>query len=367
MAETERIDKSIGSVELRQDELLISAHKAARLSISSFETDALPEIAHEMLRGAASFKNLVESRPPTFVCSGKGAYYDTADFEKYGWTPHSDDNSQFPGLSLDEADIGLYLFQEHYGPALVRFDIDGLNDETFSQLETGNSTIHFYQFSGSEDLFPSANMLTHIFYDGERCNISDIEFFDEEKRLHLFVKSKALGTHILCSSSSYDFDWSKCSFLGCFGLIDVLLVKLGDVDLARSLIDLAAEHAKLTRDFVDLAWAADQLDCSEVVIEALARRATRALREDFRNSSVNIPYIPQLAELYLSKIPALSEIAKELLDQLLREQPDARSLREGADVVKRLLRDPELERRFNELALELSYDAFESETLAQND
>jgi hypothetical protein len=42
-------------------------------------------------------------------------------------------------------------------------------------------------------------------------------------------------------------------------------------------------------------------------------------------------------------------------------------LREGADVVKRLLRDPELERRFNELALELSYDAFESETLAQND
>ena len=366
MAETELIDKSIRTVEARQGELLISAHKATRLSISSFETDTLAEIAHEILRGAGSFKNLVESRPPTFVCSSKGPYCDTADFEKYGWSPHSGDNSEFPGLSLNEADIGLYLFQDHYGPALVRFDIDGLNAETLAQLETGSSTINFSQFSGSEDLFPSANILTNIFSDGERYSISDIEFFDEEKTLHLFVKSKALGTHILCSSSSYDFDWSKCSFLGCFGLIDVLLVKLGDVDLARSLIDLAAEHAKLTRDFVDLAWAADQLACSEVVIEALARRATRALREDFRNSSVNIPFIPQLAELYLSKLPTLSETAKELLDQLLREAPDARSLREGADVAQRLLGDSELERRFNELALELSYDAFESETPAQN-
>ena len=367
MAETKRIDKSIRSVEARRDALLISANKATRVSISLFETDALPEIAREILRGAASFKNLVESRPPTFVCSDKGAYYDIADFEEYGWTPHSEDNSQFPGLSLDEADIGLYLFQDHYGPAVVRFDIDGLNDETLSQLETGSSTIDFSQFSGPEDLPPSANILTNVFSDGERYSISDIEFFDEEKRLHLFVKSKALGTHILCSSSSYDFNWSKCSFLGCFGLIDVLLVRLGDVDLARSLIDLAAEHAKLTRDFVDLAWAADQLDCSEVVIEALARRATKALREDLRNSSVNIPFIPQLAELYLVKIPALSEVAQELLDQLLREQPDARSWREGADVAQRLLRDSELERRFNELALELSYDAFESETLAQSD
>ena len=367
MAETQRIDKSIRSIEARQGELLISAHKATRLSISSFETDALPEIAHEILRGASGFKRLVESRPPTLVCSDKGAYCDTADFEKYEWSPHSGDNSQFPGLSLIEADIGLYLFQDHYGPALVRFDIDGLNDETLSQLETGSSTIDFSQIRGSEDFPLSANILTNIFSGGERYNISDIEFFDEEKRLHLFVKSKALGTHILCSSSSYDFDWSKCNFLGCFSLIDVLLIKLGDVDLARSLLDLAAEHAKLTRDFVDLAWAADQLDCSEVVIEALARRATRALREDFRNSSVNIPYIPQLAELYLAKIPTLSEIAKELLDQLLREAPDARSLREGADVAQRLLGDSELERRFNELALELSYDELESETLAKNE
>lgn len=365
MAKTEQIDKSIRSIEVRQGELLISANKATRLSISSFEIDTLPEIAHEILRGTRGFKRLVESRPPTFICSDKGAYYDTADFEKYEWSARSGSNSRFPGLSLDEADVGLYLFQDHYGPALIRYDIDGLNDKNPSQLEVGRSTIDFDKIKGSEEFPPSANILTDIFCDGARYNISDIEFLDEEKKLHLFVKSKALGTHILCSSDSYDFDWSKCSFLGCFSLIDVLLVKLGAVDLAKSLIDLAAEHAKLTRDFIDLAWAADQLGCSEIVIEALARRATRALREDFRNSSVNIPYIPQLAELYLAKVPALSEIAKELLDQLLREAPDARSLREGADIAQRLLRDAELERRFNELALELSCDAFESETLAR--
>jgi hypothetical protein len=45
---------------------------------------------------------------------------------------------------------------------------------------------------------------------------------------------------------------------------------------------------------------------------------------------------------------------------LLEDKPDARSLREGADIAKRLLNDPELSVELSDIALTISYDEFES-------
>ena len=83
------------------------------------------------------------------------------------------------------------------------------------------------------------------------------------------------------------------------------------------------------------------------------------LRDDDRNRHLNLPYIPQLAELYCSQIAGGTERAHELLTALLTEKPDPRSLREGADVAKRLLGDLELSSRLSELALPASNNDFE--------
>ena len=106
--------------------------------------------------------------------------------------------------------------------------------------------------------------------------------------------------------------------------MDVLLVARGDTERARKLLDLAAEQASLVRDYVDLARAADVLSCPKFVIEALARRASMALRDDDRNRNLNVPYIPQLAELYCSHIAEGAAEASDLLAILLEEKPDPR-------------------------------------------
>ena len=85
-----------------------------------------------------------------------------------------------------------------------------------------------------------------------------------------------------------------------------------------------------------------------------------ALRDDYRNRHLNLPYIPQLAELYCSKIADGNKQAIELLNTLLEDKPDARSLLEGAEIAKRLLNDPALSAALSDTALTMGYDEFES-------
>lgn len=98
------------------------------------------------------------------------------------------------------------------------------------------------------------------------------------------------------------------------------------------------------------------MGCSSAVTDALVRRAIVAMRNDDRNSHLNLRLIPELAQLCCSRATGGNELAFELLNDLIVAEPDPRTLREAAEIATRYLHDLELARNLNETALKIIGD-----------
>lgn len=354
-------DREGGPVALQlvrdEDRLVLSSPKGVVINVLRISNDLLLPVTEALPKDASVISDVINSQPLPLVKCIKGIAVEEDSELPPNWFRRAG-SSDISILGADADEFGLYLIQHRSGKAVTTLE--------FGDLKLGNESVLVSEAINSEgislpeDAVPSEGLVTSAVIDSNVFSIDELQFYDESLKSYLVVISKALGSHVLCATEGQVFRTENCSFIGCFALMDVLLVAKGDIERARGLLDLAAEQASLVRDYVDLAWAADLLGCSNAIIEALARRASMALRDDDRNRRLNSPYIPQLAELYCSKITDGTKQANELLNTLLEDKPDARSLREGADIAKRLLNDPELSVELSDIALTISYDEFES-------
>lgn len=342
-----------------EDRLLLSSPQGVLINVLKISNDLLPPVADALPKDASIISDLISTHPLQLINSIKGMVSEEVPEPPSDWFTRPRDGS-ISIFGADVPDFGLYLVQHRSGRAVTTLEIGDTDPGAGWELVTASiDSEHINLFD--EDL-QSNELVTSVVINDAVIPIDELQFYNESLKSYLVVISKALGTHVLCASEEQAFLTENCSFVGCFALMDVLLVAHGDTERARRLLDFAAEQACLVRDYVDLARAAELLNCPKFIAEALLRRASMALRDDDRNRHLNLPFIPHLAELYCSQIGDGKKQAYDLLTTLLADKPDARSLREGADVAKRLLGDLELSGRLNDLALSLSYDEFERDS-----
>ena len=336
-----------------EDRLLLSGQQGVLINVLKISNDLLLEVADALPRDASVISELISTYPVPLVNCVKGIVLEEVPDQESDCVKRPSEAS-VSIFGADARDFGLYLIQHRSGRAATTLEVGSADPEIRGEFVTAFiDSEHIDLLDGN---LQSKELVTSVVINDEVIPIEELQFYSESQKSYLVVISKALGIHLLCRSEGQVFQTKDCSFIGCFALMDVLLVARGDTERARKLLDLAAEQASLVRDYVDLARAADVLSCPKFVIEALARRASMALRDDDRNRNLNVPYIPQLAELYCSHIAEGTEEASDLLAILLEEKPDPRSLREGADVAERLLGDSETSSHLNDLALSLSND-----------
>ena len=339
-----------------QDKLLLSCSQGVLINVLRVSNDLLIPVADALPKDAAVISDLISTYPLPLVNCVKGMVLEQHADLPSDWVKRSSDKS-ISIIGVDTQECGLYLLQHRSGRAITTLELDGADLGNESELVT--ASIDSENIDLLHEALPASELVTSVVINDEVRSIDELQFHNESLTSYLVVISKSLGTHVLCVGEEQIFHTQNCSFIGCFALMDLLLVVHGDAERARNLLDLAAEQASLVRDYVDLARAADLLNCPNFIIEALGRRASMVLRDDDRNRYLNLPYIPQLAELFCSQITDGKERAYDLLTTLLSDKPDVRSLREGADVAKRLLGDSELSSQLSEVALTLSYDEFE--------
>ena len=340
-----------------EDKLLLSSPQGVLINVLKISNELLPAVADALPRDASVITDFLSTHPLPLVNCVKGMVSEEVlDNLPSDWFKRPSDAS-ISILGADLRDFGLYLIQHRSGRAVTTLEVGDADPEIGGELVTACLDSDHINFL--DEILQNKELVTSVVINDEVIPIDELQFQSEMQRSYLVVISKALGIHVLCASEGQVFHTEDCSFIGCFALMDVLLVAHGDAQRARSLLDLAAEQASLVRDYVDLARAAELLKCPEVIIEALGRRAFMVLRDDDRNRHLNLPYIPQLAELYCSQITGGTELAHELLTTLSTEKPDPRSLREGADVAKRLLGDLALSSLLGDLALSASNNDFE--------
>lgn len=330
-------------------EVLFSSSDSLVINFLKIPREAFPLVADTLARDVSSFSDILESQPLSLVNSLKGMSFEgLSDSVPIAFR----ESSEFLGLNEHGAPFpGLYLLQHQIGPASSTLHLEEPLQSDGVTLAT--TKINFENFTDGKVPLPSGVLTSGVCVDDQVVPFVDLQFMNDKKIAHLLIVSKALGSHVLCSSEHGNFESKDLSFIGCFAFMDLLLVTCSDVNRAKRVLDVAAEAAVLVRDYVDLAWAADQLDCATVIIEALARRALLALKDDYRNRNLNAKFIPQLAELCLFKVEDGNQHAYSLLRQLLEDRPDARTLREGADLAL-LLENPDLNRELNECATGLA-------------
>jgi hypothetical protein len=354
-------DQEGGPVALQlvrdEDRLVLSSPRGLMINVLRISNDLLLPVTEALPRDASIISDVLSDHPLPLINCIKGMTVEEDPELPPNWFRRTS-SADISILGADAEEFGLYLVQHRSGKAITTLEFG--DDELGTECVLVTEAINSGGISLPEGALPSGGLVTRVAIDGTVLSIDELQFYNESLKSYLVVISKALGSHVLCETEGHVFQTENCSFIGCFALMDVLLVAKGDIESARRLLDLAAEQASLVRDYTDLARAADLLGCSNAIIEALGRRASMALRDDDRNRHLNAPYIPQLAELYCSKITDGKKQANELLNTLLEVKPDARSLREGADIAKRLLNDPDLSAELSDVALTMSYDEFES-------
>lgn len=341
-----------------EDRCVLSSPHGVLINVLKSPHELLLAVADALPKDASVISDLIGATPSPLINSVRGMVLEEVLDPSPDWRRRQSDAS-ISIFGANELEFGLYLIQYRSGSAVTTLEVADTDLGSEQELVTARIDAEHIKFVDGG--LPSGELATGIVINDEVYQIDDLQFYNESLQSYLVVISKALGTHILCASEDRAFLTENCSFIGCFALMDVLLVAHGDTERARGLLDFAAERACLVRDYVDLARAAELLNCPKFIAEALGRRASMALRDDDRNRHLNLPFIPHLAELYCSQIGEGTKQAYDLLTTLLAAKPDARSLREGADVAKRLLGDLELSGRLNDLALSLSYDEFESD------
>ena len=343
-----------------EDRLLLSSPQGVLINVLKISNDLLPAVADALPKDASVITDFLSANPLPLVNCVKGMVSEEVlDDLPSDWFKRPSD-ARISILGADLRDFGLYLIQHRSGRAVTTLEVGDADPEKGGELVTACLDSEHINFL--DEVLQNKELVTSVVVNDNVIPIDELQFHSESQKSYLVVISKALGIHILCASDGQVFHTEDCSFIGCFALMDVLLVAHGDAERARRLLDLAAEQASLVRDYVDLARAAELLKCPEVIIEALARRALMVLRDDDRNRHLNLPYIPQLAELYCSQIRGGTEPAHDLLSTLSTEKPDPRSLREGADVAKRLLGDLALSSRLSDLASSALNDDVEQGT-----
>ena len=344
--------------QLRIDgtEVLFSSSDSSVINILKIPREAFPLVADTLARDVSSFSNILESQPLSLVKSMKGM---SLQVSSDSVPKKVRESSEFFGLKDNYVSSpGLYLLQHQIGSATTTLHLDRPLQSDDIALAT--TKIDFENFTDGKLPLPSGVLTSGVCVDDRVLPFVSLQFLSDKKITHFLIVSKALGEQVLCSSEHRNFESKDLSFIGCFAFMDVLLVTCGDVDRAKKILDVAAEAAVLVRDYVDLAWAADQLGCATIIIEALTRRALLALQDDYRNRLLNTQFIPQLAELCLLKVEGGKQHADSLLRQLLEDRPDARTLREGADLALQL-ENPDLNRELRERAMALLNDSLGTE------
>lgn len=343
---------------LDESTLVLSSSKCVVINTLRIPSDLLAPIVDTLLKDASQLFDLISDCPLPHISSFKGIIH-TDDITQSSEWVKVESGTQYTILEAAANNPCLFLVQHRSGRATIT--IDTSDQELTDQRQLVTTEVDYRQLTEIGEAIPTREIISAVTLGDERLSIDDLQFHDESLVSHILVRSKALGDHVLCANYGNGFNTSNCSFIGCFALMDVLLVADGDVDRAKRLLDLAAERAIVVRDYIDLAWAAEMLQCSGVVTDALARRAMMALRDDDRNSRQNLPFIPELAELCCLRVTGGDELALELLSDLLVAKSDPSTLRKGAEIAKKHLNASELARNLSEAALQISRDHTESD------
>ena len=356
---TNQISQS-SSFEYSLDEhaLVLSSSECVAINILRIPGDLLTPIVDVLLKDLSQLFDLISDYPLPNISSFKGII-NTDDIKQSPDWIKVKSETKYSIAEKASQNPCLYLIQHRSGKASVTIDIS--EQELADQHQLVTTDVDYGQLAEIGETITTGETISAVILGDQLLSIDDLQFHDESLVSYILVRSKALGDHILCTNYRGGLETNNCSFMGCFALIDVLLVVEGDVGRAKRLLDLAAERATLVRDYIDLAGAADLLGCSSAVTDALVRRAVMALSDDDRNSLLNLPFTPQLAQLCFSKVTDGRELALELLNELLVTKSDPTTLRKAAELAAHHLRDSELARNLSEAALQISHDHAESD------
>ena len=349
---TNQISES-SSFEYSLDEnaLVLSSSKCVAINILRIPSDLLTPLVDVLLKDLSQLFNFTSDYPLPHIGSFKGIIHTDDSKQSPEWTKVKSE-TKYAILETASQNSCLYLVQQRSGKASATIDIS--EQELTDQRQFVTTYIDCGQLTEIGETIPTREIISEIILGDQRLSIDDLQFYDESFVSHILIRSKALGDHVLCSNERGSVKTNNCSFMGCFALMDVLLVAEGDVNRAKRLLDLAAERATLVRDYIDLAGAADLLGCSSAVTDALVRRAMMALSDDDRNSALNLPLTPELAHLCYSKATGGAGLALELLKGLLVTKPDPITLQKAAEIASRQLDDLELASHLSEAALQIS-------------
>jgi hypothetical protein len=351
---TDQISQS-SSLEYSLDEsaLVLTSPECVVINTLKIPSDLLAPIVDVLLKDASRLFDLISDYPLPNISSFKGIIHSDDSTQSSDWVKVK---SGMQYTILDSASQNPCLFLVQYRSGRATVTIDTSNQELTDQRQLVTTEVDYRQLTEIGETIATREIISAVTMGDQRRSIDDLQFHDESLVSRILVRSKALGDHVLCANYGDGFNTNNCSFIGCFALMDLLLVAEGDVKRAKRLLDLAAERATLVRDYIDLAWAAEMLQCSRVVIDALARRAMMALRNDDRNSPRNLPCIPELAELCCSRVTGGDELALELLSELLVAESDPSTLRKGAEIASNHLNNSELAHNLSETAVRISRD-----------
>ena len=338
------------SLEYSIDEskLVLSSSEYIATSTLRIPNELLTPIVDTILRDPSQIFDLIIDHPLPHISSCKGVVQRDTDSQPSEWIKIEGD-TDYDLLNSASQSSSLYLLQHRIGRGSTTLEIG--DQVVTDELKLLSTHLNYGELSEIEEAIPAREIISAVILGEEKFPIDDLHFYDEYRVSHVVVRSKALGDHVLCTISEEGLS-NNCGFMGCFALIDVLLVAEGDVERARRLLDLAAERATLVRDYIDLARAAELLDCSTAVTDALVRRAIMALHDDDRNVSLNLPLTPELALLCCSSATRGETLARELLQELLVGDPDQSILQEGAEIALQHLNDNDLAHSLNEAAVD---------------
>ena len=326
--------------------IVLSSSECMATSTLRIPSALLTPIVDTILREPSQIFDLISDHPLPHISSCKGVVQRDTETPPSEWTKIEEDGD-YDLLNSALQSSSLYLLQHRIGRASTTLDIG--DQEAIDELKLLSTHLNYEEFSEIEEAMPSREIISAVILGEKKFPIDDLQFYDECLISHVLVRSKSLGDHVLCTTSKEGLN-NNCSFMGCFALIDVLLVAEGDVERARRLLDLAAERATLVRDYIDLAEAAELLECSNAVTDALVRRAIMAMHDDDRNVSLNLPLTPELALLCCSSATGGETLARELLEELLVSEPDQSILQEGAEIALKHLNDNDLAKSLSEAA-----------------
>ena len=330
--------------------LVLSSSECMATSTLRIPNTLLTPLIDTLLKDPSQIFNLISDHPLPLISSHQGIIHRDTETQPSEWTKIEDD-TDYDFLNSALQSSSMYLLRQRSGKASTTLDI--VDQEPIDELKLVSTHLNYGVLGDIEEAIPAREIISAVIIGEKKFPIDDLQFHDESLVSHILVRSKALGDHVLCTSTTEGLS-DNCRFMGCFALIDVLLVAKGDVERARRLLDLAAERATLVRDYIDLVRAAELLDCSSVVTDALVRRAILALHDDDRNVSLNLPLTPELALICCSSATRGETLARELLDQLLMGDADQSILQEAAEIARQHLNDQNLAHSLNEAALRAS-------------